>query len=76
MIECVPDSKSRDQIGRQTDIGMYEYFIATYGDEKTAKYQEVGWHCKQINNWKGTHDVILDLIDKLLSILETTDLIN
>ena len=44
VIECVPDSKSRDQIGKQTDISLDQYFVQKYGDQDSPKFQEVAFH--------------------------------
>jgi hypothetical protein len=41
VIECVPDSKSRDQIGKATDISLDQYFIQKYGDQDTPSFQDV-----------------------------------
>ncbi|KAL4223436.1 Phosphatidylinositol 4-kinase alpha [Mactra antiquata] len=40
VIECVPDSKSRDQIGKATDISLDQYFIQKYGDQDSPKFQD------------------------------------
>ncbi|KAL5457677.1 hypothetical protein EMCRGX_G034963 [Ephydatia muelleri] len=40
VIECVPDSKSRDQIGKETQVSLKEYFNTLYGDEDGVPYQK------------------------------------
>ena len=37
----MPDSKSRDQLGKQTLVSLKEYFNSAYGDEDSVTYQEV-----------------------------------
>ena len=42
VIEVVPDSKSRDKIGKQTQASLRGYFHSVYGSEDSIPYQEVG----------------------------------
>lgn len=39
MIECVPDSKSRDQIGRKADTDLYGYFKKEFGEEGSRAFK-------------------------------------
>lgn len=39
VIECVPNAKSRHQLGRATDTSLYKYFLKVYGDEDSPAYQ-------------------------------------
>ena len=49
VIEVVPDSKSRDQIGKETDITLHQYFIQTYGEESSLEFQSVSLEFKKKN---------------------------
>ncbi len=40
VIECVPNSNSRDQIGRQTATDLYQYFLDLYGPPDSAEFQK------------------------------------
>ncbi len=39
VIECVPDAKSRDQIGRKANTSLYTYFLKEFGDESSQKFK-------------------------------------
>ena len=39
VIECVPEAKSRDQLGRKTDTDLFSYIIKKYGDETSTKFK-------------------------------------
>ena len=41
VIECVPNAKSRDQMGRSTEVDLFAYFKTTYGDESSIAFQQV-----------------------------------
>lgn len=39
VIECVPNAKSRNEIGHQTAFTLFEYFVTTYGDENNERFR-------------------------------------
>ena len=41
VIECVPDSRSRDEIGRSTEVGLFEYFRHKHGKPDSSTFQTV-----------------------------------
>ena len=45
----VPDSKSRDEIGKQTQVSLREYFHSMYGPEDSIPYQEVQYDVIQLS---------------------------
>ena len=40
VIDVLPKSISRDMLGRDYDMGLYDYFIQKYGGEDSIKFQE------------------------------------
>lgn len=38
IIEVVPNSNSRDQIGKAFEIDLYEYFLKKYGSESSKAF--------------------------------------
>lgn len=40
MIEVVPNTLSRDQIGQKTEGTLYDYYLSKYGAKNTLKFQE------------------------------------
>ena len=44
MIECVPNSRSREDIGRNTEVGLFDYYRHIYGKDDSIKFQKVISH--------------------------------
>ncbi len=40
MIECVPDAKSRDQIGRKVNTDLFDYFKKEFGEAASQGYKK------------------------------------
>jgi hypothetical protein len=40
IIECVPNASSRDELGKDFDVDMYQYFIEKFGGEDTNGFKK------------------------------------
>lgn len=40
IIECVPNSSTRDEIGKTTDCSLKDYFISKFGPPESASFQK------------------------------------
>lgn len=39
IIECIPNCHSRDDLGKDYDVNMYQYYIERFGSEESVKFQ-------------------------------------
>lgn len=39
VIECVPNSHSRDQLGKAFEIDLYQYFLKRFGSEHSSEFK-------------------------------------
>lgn len=74
VIEVVPDSTSRDQLGKQTQVSLNDYFKSIYGDDDTFPYQEVSKPIPILLNlyllWYWTHTIrLIPILLRLIPIL-------
>jgi phosphatidylinositol 4-kinase A len=40
IIECIPNCHSRDELGKDYDVDMYQYFIEKFGGEESSKFRK------------------------------------
>ena len=53
MIECVPDAKSRDQIGRKINTDLFVYFKKEYGEESSqGRMKETTDRIATLQTWE------------------------
>ena len=53
VIECVPDAKSRDQIGRKINTDLFVYFKKEYGEESSqGRMKETTDRIATLQTWE------------------------